>query len=174
VSTPEPTPSKSGFRARLASFSPAAFGGIFALVVVAIGLVAIGIGWNGAAGSGGQINQVSDLRAQLPWLLSGGFLGLAIVVFGAGLMIVQAAREDRSRLEARLEEIAGLLARGVGAAAPRDVAGLVVAGVASYHSPDCRLVDGREDATYLTAAEARERGLAPCRICNPQGAEQPA
>ena len=148
----------------------AAYGGALALLIVAVGFVVIGIGWNGAAGSGGQVNNISDLRAQLPWLLSGGFLGLAIVIVGASLMVVQSAREDRARLESRLEEIAALLARGMAGTTPQDAAGLVVAGASSYHSPSCRLVEGRTEATYLTSAEARERGLSPCRVCNPDAA----
>ena len=51
--------------------------------------------------------------------------------------------------------------------APKDASGLVIAGTASYHVPSCRLVDGRDDATYLTPAEARSGDLKPCRVCQP-------
>ena len=50
-------------------------------------------------------DQGPDLRAQLPWLLSGGLLGLGLVVFGAALVIVHNARVDRSRLEVKLDEL---------------------------------------------------------------------
>src|SRR3954447_4975005 len=147
-------------------FRPGAYGGALALGIIALGLVAIGLGWNGAA-------TYIDFRRQFPYLISGGVLALGLIIFRAALMMVQAAREDRARLEARLEEIAGLLARGVVSdAAPRDVAGLVVAGASSYHAPSCRLAEGRDDASYLTSAEARGRGLSACRICRPD--EQPA
>src|SRR6059058_2148761 len=84
---------------------PGALGGGLGLVVVAAGLLVIGIGWNGAAGAGGEVNGVPNLSAQLPWLLSGGILGLGLVVFGAALVIVHNARVDRARLESKLDEL---------------------------------------------------------------------
>jgi hypothetical protein len=149
---------------------PAAFGGGLGIVLVAVGLLVIGIGWNGAAGSGGQINGQTDIRAQLPWLLSGGVLGLALVVFGAAMVIVHNARLDRSRLEAKLDELIEAT-QLTSAAAPSSAAGLFVAGASAYHRPDCRLVAGRSDVGYVTAAEAAERALTPCRICTPETAE---
>ena len=146
-------------------------GGRLGLVVIAVGLLAIGLGWNGMAGAGGQINHVTDLRAQLPWLVSGGLLGLALVVLGSALVVAQSHRVDRARLEARLEELIGVVAsRSTFTAVtevPGDVAGLVAAGTASYHLSTCRLVEGRDEAEYLTPTEADARGLKPCRICKP-------
>src|SRR5437773_823039 len=106
------------FDLRKLNVRPAAFGGGLGLVLVAIGLLAIGIGWNGAAGAGGQVKGVTDLRAQLPWLLSGGLLGVALVIFGAAMVIVHNARVDRSRLEAKLDELVDAVSRGAGVAAP--------------------------------------------------------
>jgi hypothetical protein len=151
---------------------PGAWGGGLGLLVVAAGLIVIGIGWNGAAGAGGQVRGVTDLRAQLPWLLSGGLLGLALVVFGAALVIVHNARIDRSRLEVKLDELVDAIGRGgAAAAAPSSAAGLYVAGGSSYHRPDCRLVDGRDDIRYVTLAEAEAAALMPCRVCRPEAAE---
>ena len=160
----------AGDRRRRVSLGP--FGGALALGVIGLGLVAIGLGWNGAAGSGGEINHLPNLNAQLPWLLSGGFLGLALVLLGVGLMITQSHRTDRAQLEARLVELIDATRAGGETgrpAAPADLRELVVAGSASYHSPQCRLVDGRQGADYLTPAEAQSRGLSPCRICRPAG-----
>src|SRR6476620_7356524 len=106
-----------------------------------------------------------DVRAQLPYLLSGGFLGLAIVVFGVGLIINASAREDRARLEAVLLQIAEGQGAPAAAQVPSSASGLFAAGAASYHRPDCRLVDGREQIGYVTAAEATAKALAPCRVC---------
>lgn len=154
------------------AINPAAWGGGIGLLVVAVGLIVIGIGWNGAAGAGGQINHVTDIRAQLPWLLSGGLLGLALVVFGAALVIVHSARIDRSRLEVKLDELVDAVSRGSSATAtPTSAAGLYVAGGASYHRPDCRLVGGRDDVRYVTLAEAESAELRPCRVCKPEAAE---
>lgn len=142
-----------------------ALGGKAGLALAGLGLLAIGIGWNGAAGQ-------LALLGQVPYLISGGMLGLALVVLGAAMLVVQSAREDRAMLEAKLDLLAEavLEAGGRRADAPGDVSGLVVAGTASYHVPGCRLVDGREETTYLTPVEAGERGLKACRVCQPETA----
>ena len=163
------------------SGAAARFGGKLALLVIALGLLAIGIGWNGAAGRGSQIGvtqadgttiYITDTRAQFPWLLSGGFLGLGLIVVGSALLVSQSQRADRARLEAKLDEVIdamGVTTRRT--AAPPDVSGLVAAGSTSYHRPDCRIVDGRDETEFLTPAEASERGLSPCRICAPDAVE---
>jgi hypothetical protein len=145
-------------------FSFGRFGGKAGLVLAGLGLLAIGIGWNGAAG------QLSIL-AQVPYLVSGGMIGIALVILGAAMLVVQGAREDRALLEAKLDLLAEAFLEGQGRAAkssaPGDLSGLVVAGSASYHVPGCRLVDGREETSYLTPVEAQGRSLKPCRVCQP-------
>src|SRR6058998_3586499 len=101
-------------RVNVPRLRPGAFGGGLGLVVVAAGLLVIGIGWNGAAGAGGEINGIPNLSAQLPWLLSGGILGLGLVVFGAALVIVHNARVDRARLESKLDELVEALGNSRG------------------------------------------------------------
>ena len=145
-------------------FSPGAFGGKAGIALSAVGLLGIGIGWNGAAG------QLSIL-GQVPYILSGGLLGIALVVVGAAMLVVQNSREDRAALEAKLDLLAEAILESGGRApadAPRDLSGLVVAGTASYHVPKCRLVDGREQTEYLTPTEAAGRRLKPCRVCQPE------
>lgn len=147
------------------------------LVVIAIGLVVIGVGWNGAAGSGGEVNHVPVVQAQLPWLLSGGFLGLGIIVLGAAMVIANAYRESEARLAARFEQLLDVLERSPAATGPAAAASrrrdddLVVAGSASFHRPDCRLVKGRSEARLIDVATALDLGLTPCRICKPVGAQ---
>jgi hypothetical protein len=161
-------------RISLPTLRPGAFGGGLGLLVVAAGLLVIGIGWNGAAGAGGEINGVPNLSAQLPWLLSGGILGLGLVVFGAALVIVHNARVDRARLESKLDELVGAMTSPgatAGVITPSSAADIFAAGGASYHRPDCRLVTGRSDLAYLTGAEVASRGLAPCRVCRPAAVE---
>ena len=146
------------------SFTPGQLGGGLSLVFVGIGLLIVGIGYNGAAGN-------LDLRAQFPYLLSGGILGLCFVVFGTGLMINHSAREDRQRLETVLLQLLDATEAAPGATAgraPSNVQGLFAAGSSSFHRADCRLVDGREEVTYVTAAEAASRELKACRVCQPE------
>ena len=158
---------------RVVEAAVAPFGGAVAVGLVVVGLIVIGIGWNGAAGSGSEVNGVPDIRAQIPWLISGAALGLALVVIGAAQMITQSQRADRVRLEAKLDELTRVLGAGVAGpgAAVRpgsvDLVDLVVAGSTSYHRPDCRLAQGRAGSRYLTTGEAKEAGLKACRICQP-------
>ncbi|MCA1713349.1 MAG: hypothetical protein LC789_17605 [Actinobacteria bacterium] len=149
-------------------FSFGKFGGKAGLLLAGLGLIAIGLGVNGAAG------QLTVL-AQVPYLISGGLIGIALVVLGAAMLVVQGAREDRARLEAKLDLLTDAVLAGGGgpaaaAPAPQDASGLVIAGTASYHVPGCRLVDGREETSYLTPAEARANDLKPCRVCSPEDA----
>src|SRR4051812_14305109 len=147
-------------------------GGQLGLLCVAIGILLIGLGWNGAAG-------VDFPQGQIPYLLSGGALGLALVVLGATLIVVQTMRRDRARLEAQLAELnhaVARLANAVGEAAatngqaPLAMSGdeTVLVGDTSFHSPDCRLVTGLGlQVSTVTAAQAE--GLDPCRVCRPAG-----
>ena len=140
-------------------------GSKLALAFIALGLLAILIGWNGAAGN-------IATAAQLPYIVSGGMLGVSFVIVGAALMITQNAREDRRRLEGLLLQLvdAQHAASSSIDRVPSDADGLFAAGTASYHVPTCRLVDGREEVTYVTAAEAASRDLKPCRVCQPDTA----
>lgn len=150
------------FRVRLKK-GAGRFGGGFSIILIGLGLLAILFAWNGAAGE-------PYVAAQIPYLVSGGLIGVSLVGVGCTMMIIQAARVDRARMEAKYDALMAALERGAavgGAGAPRDLRGLVAAGSASYHRPDCRLVDGREDVTYLTPEEAQSRFLNPCRVCMP-------
>src|SRR4051794_41864483 len=113
----------SKHRMSMPRLRPGAFGGGLGLVVVAAGLLVIGIGWNGAAGAGGEINGVPTLSAQLPWLVSGGILCLGLVVFGAALVIVHNARGGPARLEGKLDELVEAGGPGGGGGAAPSAAG---------------------------------------------------
>lgn len=155
-------------------------GGQLGIVLCLIGFLAIFLGWNGAASRNVPM-------AQFPFLISGGIAGLAVVVVGAALLIVQNAREDRARLEAVLERLATAVEhRGAGAPAAAPAAGLaglatvgggstVLAGADSYHRLECTLPAAREEAYLATLGDALARGLEPCRVCRPPApAPQPS
>jgi hypothetical protein len=136
------------------------FGGKLGLLFCAAGLALIWAGWNGAA-------TYNDIRKQFPYLISGGIAGLALVVIGVGLMIIQSQRADRVQLEANLVELRAVLERMTGPARSNGAeaeTALVVAGPGAYHRPGCKLVAGR-DLRKMTAEQAAEAGLEPCRIC---------
>jgi hypothetical protein len=144
------------------------FGGKAGLLLAAIGLAAIGVGWNGAAGQ-------LTLLGQIPYIISGGLIGVSLVILGGAMLVVTGARDDRAALEAKLDLLTDAILAGSGprlaADAPSDASGLVIAGTASYHVPGCRLVDGREETSYLTPDEARANDLKPCRVCQPDAAQ---
>src|SRR3712207_9300042 len=73
-------------------------GGQLGMLLCLIGFGVIFFGWNGAASK-------NIVMAQFPYLISGGIAGLAIVVIGAAMIIVQSAREDRARIEAALDRL---------------------------------------------------------------------
>jgi hypothetical protein len=151
-------------------------GGQLGLGCIVIGLVLIGLAWNGAAG-------VDFVSGQIPYLLSGGAFGLSLVILGVGLIVVQNSRKDRSLIEAQLRELNTAISRltaavgGAGglnggsrvttaAAAGPGANERVVVGRTSFHRPDCRLVQGK-DMAEVTVDVAVAQGLSPCRICNP-------
>lgn len=139
-------------------------GGQLGVLLCLIGLVAIFFGWNGAAGSNVPM-------AQFPYLISGGIAGLAVVVMGGALLVVQNAREDRARLEAVLERLISASEHSgaaAGAAGPgAGLAGLVLAGTSSYHRPECTLPAAREEAHLVPLEDALGRQLEACRVCRP-------
>jgi hypothetical protein len=145
-------------------------GGKLGVAVLLIGFVVIFLGWNGAA-------SFNDVRQQFPYLISGGIAGMALVVVGAALLLVEALRTERAELQSSVDELRRAI-ESMGAAVPAAPAAaasgspassdLVVAGRGSYHRRDCRLVQGREDRlTLLPIDEAEEQGLQACRICKP-------
>lgn len=141
-------------------------GGKLGLAIVAVGLVVIGLAYNAVASQ-------TALVAQVPYIVSGGLVGVCLVIVGAAVLVTHGAREDRALLEAKLDQLIDVVATmngGVRTASPADASGLVVAGTASFHTPDCRLVDGREETQLLTPAEATEAGLKACRVCQPETA----
>lgn len=139
-------------------------GGQLGVGLALAGLLVIFLGWNGAGSH-------DYVPAQFPYLISGGMAGLAVVVVGAAMIVVQNQRVDRARLEEALGRIADAVERqGTAAGAGAAVGGLggyVVAGTASYHHLDCQLPEAREEAHVVPLEDVRASGLQPCRVCRP-------
>ena len=139
-------------------------GGKLGIAVSLLGFLLIYLGWNGA----GSFN---DVRQQFPYLISGGIAGLAFVILGAALLVIEAARAERAELQTTLlelrEALEGASLGGPAVARSMPAGDLVVAGASSYHRQTCRLVEERDDLELLAADDAVERGLNPCRICDP-------
>ena len=118
-------------------------------------------GWNGAASS-------NFVPAQFPYLISGGLVGLGIVVLGSALLLVQNQRTDLARLEAAVERVALAVERQGGGDSPAAaLQGYVVAGGSSYHLPDCTLPEARTEAHMVPLTDIPGSNLEPCRVCRP-------
>ncbi len=133
--------------------------------MLAAGVVFVILGWYGAA-------HTNILAEQIPYLISGGLLGLGLIIV-AGVMAAGAAQE-RSNDELR-KEIAQALA-AIGSRAPdRGVRNdafsmnghhvFVVPGGRSYHQPGCPLLEGKEGVKELEASQAVASGYAACKLC---------
>ena len=139
-------------------------------LLVPLGLLFVVLGWVGAS-------QTVLLFEQLPYIASGGMLGLALVVAGGFVywsywltVLIREARTDRTELTAGLTRMEHLLERVLLAQAPGLVEAspdgrLVVTPRGSMiHRPDCPTVASRDDLRTVTADES---GLVPCRLCDP-------
>ena len=141
-----------------------------AVVLVALGFVFVYFGWDGAA-------EKDTIQQQFPYLLSGGVIGLGLIMGGLTVAIVQTLRRESAALAGKLDELADALGRvgeevgvAVSPTAVPDHGELVMAGRTTYHRPDCRLIAGRGATQAMSPAAAASRGLSPCRICNPAAA----
>jgi hypothetical protein len=155
---------------------------VLGYVLVAIGLLALLLGWYGVSGE-------SLVAKQLPYLASGGLLGVALVVLGARFMLMQELRRDSRRLdhlETMVNELhAALLARPDAPgrslrefSVDPETAGngnggsyYVLPGGQSFHLVDCPMLEGKDRASKIRPQTAARRGLAPCPLCEPVPAQ---
>jgi len=150
-------------------------GRVLGMIFVTGGFILIGLAWNGASGQ-------NLIQAQFPYLLSGGIMGLALVILGGTLWMLSTIRGERQVLTEKVDEMIQLLARNLArTGAPTTVASFpgsdqqVVATKDAYHLDGCRILEGKTNLVPLTVAQAIAEGLAACRVCDPPSppAEEP-
>jgi hypothetical protein len=135
-----------------------------AVAMMAGGFLLIVLGWNGAA-------SIDFVQGQIPYVISGGLAGVSLVVGGVALAVIQDMRRSTLTVTEKLEELTHIVAQGGSTAGPTAVptdGSMVVAGRTTYHQSHCHLIEGRSDLQVMSASDASGRGLAPCRICEPQ------
>ncbi len=141
-----------------------------ALGLAAAGFVVIFLGWNGMA-------RAPFADEQLPYVVSGGFGGMGLILLGIAIMLIAQMRTERRRLMDVLEVMAVAVSHATlgGWEVPTgngEAKNLVVAGPSTYHRQDCRLIQGKEGLHRLTISGAKSSGLSPCRVCDPDRVEE--
>lgn len=147
--------------------------------MAAAGVVFVLLGWYGAS-------ETSRVYLQIPYLISGGLLGVVLAVLGGcaflASWLTRLVQEERGRSDqalavardtaAALGRIEALLAAGAGGNGLAPAAAGAVTGddvlVATptgrlAHRPSCPTVAGRDDLRRVTLDTD---GLTPCRMCN--------
>ena len=141
-----------------------------------LGVLLVLLGWYGAS-------HTVLLFEQVPYLISGGVLGLALVIGGGFVyfaywmtLLVRENRTTREDMQAVLLRMEALLQaqaqpqtrRAASTATSSAPATSLVATKTGtmVHRPDCVAVDGRDNLRTVTAATP---GLTPCKLCDPLG-----
>jgi hypothetical protein len=147
-----------------------AFARANARLLIAVGLLLTGIvivllGWYGAANT-------NILTEQVPYLISGGLLGMALIIVAA--VVGSSASLERENRELR-RDLTRLLGSGtprftgtsigpVRSAGSDDGRVVVVPGGRSYHTPGCPIAEGK-NGSEMSLEEAMESGLSTCKLC---------
>lgn len=147
-------------------------GRIVGFAFMTAGVVMIGLAWNGAASR-------NFLEGQFPYLLSGGVMGLALVIIGATLLFLATIRAERELMTNRFDEMIRLLGRNlnrlsISSNGSGTVHGQVIAGDTVFHRAECRVLQGKEGLATVTVEQAEAEGLGPCRVCDPPHSEPEA
>jgi hypothetical protein len=145
-------------------------------VLLPLGLVLIVLGWYGASHS-------SYLFEQVPYLISGGLVGLGMVTAGGLVYFGSWIARGAAQQQRQSEEVAGLLReiRDELQARPASRAPAPSRRTSSNGSPfvatqrgsmlhrqDCAVVAGRDDLRKIGADGG---GLRPCALCDPLSAD---
>jgi len=145
---------------------------VFGWALAALGALALFLGWYGVSGE-------ALTAKQLPYLVSGGLTGIALVIIAGVFLATEDIRRQLSRvdeLERKIDDLYGLFvedlsapARTATATSPAAAQGTFVALPAgnSYHQAACALVSGKADVAPVDAKAIRARKLRPCRVCDP-------
>ncbi|HZQ26513.1 MAG TPA: hypothetical protein VFA94_02335 [Acidimicrobiales bacterium] len=139
------------------------FGGRIGLLVLAAGYIVM-------TSALLQFLLARNMRRRMDFAISGGTIGVGLVVLGVVIVLVERAwLAADGEEQARRSFLAGLQTRAAAAsgagAALAAVPDLVVASANSCHRPDCLLVAGRDGVEELPLADALGRGLSACRLC---------
>lgn len=141
-------------------------------VIAPLGLIVVLLGWWGAAHS-------PYVFEQLPYLISGGLLGLGLIFLGSFFYfahwMTQLVKEHRTQSAAIVEALERLqdevgkqattVTHAVSTNGTRDGAIALVATErgSMAHRADCAVVAGKDGLRQVSASD----DLAPCKLCDP-------
>jgi hypothetical protein len=162
---------------------------VWGWALVGLGFIFVLVGYLG-------ISREALVAKQLPYLISGGIGGIALVGFGAMLVGTEDLKRTHERidhLERLVDDLHAVLLTRPDAPAlgelgsangevgdpeaavdPRRTRFLALPQGQTFHRPDCSMIQGKRQAEQVTAAVARRRGLTPCRLCEPESADASA
>jgi hypothetical protein len=142
-------------------------------VLLPLGALLIVLGWYGTA-------HTSRVWEQMPYVVSGGLLGAALVFAGGfsyfahwmvklvedGRQQAEAAMNTAERSVAALQRIEELLGENAvsASAATRETPFVKTAAGTMVHRPDCAMVQGKDNLRWVRGDEP---GLRPCMVCQP-------
>lgn len=139
---------------------------LLAVALLITGVVIVLLGWYGAA-------HTNILTEQVPYLISGGLLGMALIivaaVIGSSASLERENRDLRNDLTRLLSNV-GTRSGGSLTSLPRAATddGLVytVPGGRSFHLGGCPIVEGKQ-ASEMPLEEATKAGFTTCKLCGP-------
>lgn len=147
-------------------------GRLLGLIFMTAGFMVIGKAWDGAA-------SINFAQGQIPYLLSGGFMGLGLIVTGATLLGLSTVRAEREITSKQFDEMTRLLGRNLNrlsvssnGSGSSSAKGQVVTGASTFHLAECRLLEGKDGLSTVTVEQAEAEGLEPCRVCSPPHTEK--
>ncbi len=81
-------------------------GRMLGFLFVVAGFIAVGKAWDGAA-------NLVRVDSQFPYLLSGGFMGLGLIITGCTLLLLSTVRAERQIFTEKFDEMTRLLSRNL-------------------------------------------------------------
>jgi hypothetical protein len=132
-------------------------------VLAGLGALALFLGWWGVSGQ-------ALTSKQLPYVVSGGLTGVALVILAGVFLATDDVRQQLSRLDRLERKVDDLYALFVAADTPVeqvDAHLVALPSGASFHRADCALVAGKQGVTEVDDTAIAERGLRACRVCDP-------
>lgn len=137
------------------------------MAMTVAGFAALAIAWRGVAAQ-------LAVPLQVPYALSGGIGGLALIGTGAAIATAQAnraagavERHHLGALRSASADMAGVL--GTSSSHGSVAEDLVVPGRSTYHLATCPVAARLADTSQVPKGVAQERGLRACGRCQPAG-----